>query len=152
PVQPVLFNGRSSDASGYTTSGTELSLRDSVGGLVCGYDSKMTGGDAALTAPLIGHTGSDDCGIPPYEKVRARMTTPAIVAASLSGNPEVLRRTWYGSALGLANEPAAHNDTLLPLDEIGQGADQGGAHKSASALFNGTRKPQGAKEGGNREL
>lgn len=152
PEQPVLFNGRSSAASGYTTSGTVESWRESVGHLAFGNYSMMTGVAAALAAPLIGLAGADGFGIHLYEQSSAGKTTTANVASSLYGNPDVLRLTWYGTALGLANEAAAHNDALMPLDEIGQGADPVEVYKSAYALFNGTGKLQGAKEGGNRDL
>ncbi|CAM3937625.1 DUF927 domain-containing protein [Klebsiella pneumoniae] len=152
PEQPVLFNGRSSAASGYTTSGTTQSWRESVGRLAFGNYSMMTGVAAALAAPLIGLAGADGFGIHLYEQSSAGKTTTANVASSLYGNPDVLRLTWYGTALGLANEAAAHNDALMPLDEIGQGADPVEVYKSAYALFNGTGKLQGAKEGGNRDL
>ncbi|KFC91488.1 TOPRIM and DUF927 domain-containing protein [Leclercia adecarboxylata] len=152
PQIPVLFNGRSSAASGYTTSGTAESWRDSVAHLADGNYSMMTGVAAALAAPLIGLAGADGFGIHFYEQSSAGKTTTANVAASMYGNPDVLRLTWYGTALGLANEAAAHNDALMPLDEIGQGADPVEVYKSAYALFNGTGKLQGAKEGGNREL
>lgn len=152
PEIPVLFNGRSSAASGYTTRGTAEGWRDSVAHLADGNYSMMTGVAAALAAPLIGLAGADGFGIHFYEQSSAGKTTTANVAASLYGNPDVLRLTWYGTALGLANEAAAHNDALMPLDEIGQGADPVEVYKSAYALFNGTGKLQGAKEGGNREL
>ncbi|MFK5248265.1 DUF927 domain-containing protein [Klebsiella pneumoniae] len=152
PEQPVLFNGRSSAASGYTTSGTVDSWRESVGRLAFGNYSMMTGVAAALAAPLIGLAGADGFGIHLYEQSSAGKTTTANVASSLYGNPDVLRLTWYGTALGLANEAAAYNDALMPLDEIGQGADPVEVYKSAYALFNGTGKLQGAKEGGNRDL
>ncbi|HHL3237539.1 TPA: DUF927 domain-containing protein [Klebsiella variicola] len=152
PEQPVLFNGRSSAASGYITSGTVDSWRESVGRLAFGNYSMMTGVAAALAAPLIGLAGADGFGIHLYEQSSAGKTTTANVASSLYGNPDMLRLTWYGTALGLANEAAAHNDALMPLDEIGQGADPVEVYKSAYALFNGTGKLQGAKEGGNRDL
>lgn len=112
----------------------------------------MTGIAAALAAPLIGLVEADGFGLHFYEQSSSGKTTTANVAASLYGNPDLLRLTWYGTALGLANEAAAHNDALMPLDEIGQGADPVEVYKSAYALFNGTGKLQGAKEGGNREL
>jgi len=96
--------------------------------------------------------GADGFGIHFYEQSSAGKTTAASVATSLYGNPELLRLTWYGTALGLANEAAAHNDALMPLDEVGQGADPVSVAQAAYALFNGVGKLQGAKEGGNREL
>ncbi|MBM7342724.1 TOPRIM and DUF927 domain-containing protein [Pantoea coffeiphila] len=149
---PVLFNGRSSAAAGYTCRGTADSWRTSVARLVGGNYSMMTGIGAALAAPLIGLTGADGFGIHFYEQSSAGKTTTANVASSLYGNPDQLRLTWYGTALGLANEAAAHNDALMPLDEVGQGADARSVAQSAYALFNGVGKLQGAKEGGNRDL
>ncbi len=47
---------------------------------------------------------------------------PPILRAACGGEPDALRLTWYGTALGIANEAEAHNDSLLPLDEVGQGS------------------------------
>jgi putative DNA primase/helicase len=152
PDYPVLFSGRSSAAAGYTVKGTDKGWRNSVARLAYGNYSMMTGVAAALAAPLIGLTGADGFGIHFYEQSSAGKTTTASVASSLYGNPDLLRLTWYGTALGLANEAAAHNDGLMPLDEVGQGADPVSVAQSAYALFNGVGKLQGAKEGGNRDL
>ncbi|HFD8868227.1 TPA: DUF927 domain-containing protein [Salmonella enterica] len=152
PAQPVLFSGRSSAAAGYTVAGTSESWRNSVARLAYGNYAMMTGIAAALAAPLIGLAGADGFGIHFYEQSSAGKTTTANVASSLYGNPDLLRLTWYGTALGLANEAAAHNDGLMPLDEVGQGADPVSVSQSAYALFNGVGKLQGAKEGGNRDL
>lgn len=152
PDKPVLFNGRSSAAAGYTCKGNVAGWRQSVGALAAGNYSMMTGVAAALAAPLIGLAGADGFGIHFYEQSSAGKTTTANVASSLYGNPDQLRLTWYGTALGLANEAAAHNDALMPLDEVGQGADPVSVSQSAYALFNGVGKLQGAKEGGNRDL
>jgi putative DNA primase/helicase len=80
----------------------------------------MTGIAAALAAPLIGVADRDGFGIHFYEQSSAGKTTTQNVASSLYGNPDALRLTWYGTALGLINEAAAHNDGLMPLDEVGQ--------------------------------
>ncbi|AWO80692.1 DUF927 domain-containing protein [Serratia marcescens] len=152
PEIPVLFNGRSSAASGYSIKGTAKGWKETVAMLASGNYSMMTGTAAALAAPLIGLSGSDGFGIHFYEQSSAGKTTTANVASSLYGNPDLLRLTWYGTALGLANEAAAHNDGLMPLDEVGQGAEPQSVSQAAYALFNGVGKLQGAKEGGNRDL
>jgi len=150
--RPVLFSGRSSAASGYKVTGTADSWRGSVARLAEGNYSMMTGIAAALAAPLIGLSGADGFGIHFYQQSSAGKTTTANAATSLYGDPDLLKLTWYGTALGLANEAAAHNDGLMPLDEVGQGADPVSVSQSAYALFNGVGKLQGAKEGGNRDL
>lgn len=112
----------------------------------------MLGVAAALSAPLIGPVGADGFGVHLFEQSSAGKTTTANIASSLWGEPDALRLTRYGTALGIANEAEAHNDSLLPLDEVGQGSSAKDVATSAYTLFNGAGKLQGAKEGGNREL
>jgi putative DNA primase/helicase len=152
PEIPLLFSGRSAAAGGYTVSGTPESWRDSVARLALGNPSMMLGVAAALSAPLIGLVGADGFGVHLFEQSSAGKTTTANIASSLYGEPDALRLTWYGTALGIANEAEAHNDSLLPLDEVGQGSSAKDVATSAYTLFNGAGKLQGAKEGGNREL
>ncbi|MGL6147944.1 MAG: DUF927 domain-containing protein [Plesiomonas sp.] len=152
PETPILFNGRSAAASGYSVVGTAESWRDSVARLAGGNPSMMLGVAASLAAPLIGLVGADGFGVHLFEQSSAGKTTTANIASSLWGEPDALRLTWYGTALGIANEAEAHNDGLLPLDEVGQGSSAKDVATSAYTLFNGAGKLQGAKEGGNREL
>lgn len=152
PEIPLLFSGRSAASGGYTVSGTPESWRDSVARLALGNPSMMLGVAAALSAPLIGLVGADGFGVHLFEQSSAGKTTTANIASSLYGEPDALRLTWYGTALGIANEAEAHNDSLLPLDEVGQGSSAKDVATSAYTLFNGAGKLQGAKEGGNREL
>ncbi|WP_461239339.1 DUF927 domain-containing protein, partial [Escherichia coli] len=86
------------------------------------------------------------------EQSSAGKTTTQNIASSLWGEPDAQRLTWYGTALGIANEAEAHNDGLLPLDEIGQAGNAREVSTSAYTLFNGSGKLQGAKDGGNREI
>jgi putative DNA primase/helicase len=152
PETPILFNGRSAAFSGYAVAGTVATWRDSVACLAGGNPSMMLGVAAALSAPLIGLVGADGFGVHLFEQSSAGKTTTANIASSLWGEPDALRLTWYGTALGIANEAEAHNDSLLPLDEVGQGSSAKDVATSAYTLFNGAGKLQGAKEGGNREL
>ncbi|EMM0378344.1 DUF927 domain-containing protein [Pluralibacter gergoviae] len=152
PESPILFNGRSAASSGYAVAGTSESWRDSVARLAGGNPSMMLGVAASLSAPLIGLVGADGFGVHLFEQSSAGKTTTANIASSLWGEPDALRLTWYGTALGIANEAEAHNDSLLPLDEVGQGSSAKDVATSAYTLFNGAGKLQGAKEGGNREL
>lgn len=148
----VVFHGRSATASGYTVAGTAQSWRENVAALVVGNPSMMLGVAAALAAPLVGLVGADGFGVHFFQQSSAGKTTAANIASSLYGDPDALRLTWYGTALGIANEAQAHHDGLLALDEVGQGADPKSVATSAYTLFNGSGKLQGAKDGGNREL
>ncbi|SSH11806.1 DUF927 domain-containing protein [Klebsiella pneumoniae] len=152
PETPILFNGRSAAAGGYAVAGSPESWRDTVARLCTGNPSMMLGVAASLAAPLIGLVGADGFGVHLFEQSSAGKTTTANIASSLWGEPDALRLTWYGTALGIANEAEAHNDGLLPLDEIGQGSNARDVATSAYTLFNGAGKLQGAKEGGNREM
>ncbi|EHL0461337.1 DUF927 domain-containing protein, partial [Escherichia coli] len=114
--------------------------------------SMMLGVATSLAAPLIGLVGADGFGVHLFEQSSAGKTTTQNIASSLWGEPDAQRLTWYGTALGIANEAEAHNDGLLPLDEIGQAGNAREVSTSAYTLFNGSGKLQGAKDGGNREI
>ncbi|RJT44537.1 TOPRIM and DUF927 domain-containing protein [Rahnella woolbedingensis] len=152
PDQPVLFRGGSAAAAGYSVHGTVESWRDSVARLVRGNPSMMLGIATALAAPLVGLVQADGFGVHLFARSSAGKTTTANIATSLYGQPDLLRLTWYGTALGIANEAEAHNDGLLPLDEVGQGARAQDVATSAYTLFNGKGKLQSKAEGGNRAL
>ncbi|MBD8129192.1 TOPRIM and DUF927 domain-containing protein [Pantoea agglomerans] len=152
PEKPVMFNGRSAAAKGYTTKGTVESWRSSVARLAAGNPSMMLAIACSLAAPLIGMAGADGFGVHLFGGSSAGKTTTANAASSVWGDPDALKLTWYSTALGLINEAAAHNDGFMPLDEIGQGSNRRAVAESAYALFNGVGKIQGAKEGGNRDL
>ncbi|ELV7109390.1 DUF927 domain-containing protein [Escherichia coli] len=150
--KPVLFTGKSAAINGYSVAGTADSWRDSVARLAGGNPFMMLGIATSLSAPLVGLVGADGFGVHFFENSTAGKTTTQSVASSLWGDPEAQRLTWYGTALGIANEAEAHNHGLLPLDEIGQAASARDVYVSAYTLFNGFGKLQGAKDGGNREL
>jgi putative DNA primase/helicase len=152
PEKPVLFNGRSAAARGYTVKGTAESWRNSVAMLAKGNPSMMLGIACALAAPLIGIAGADGFGVHLFGGSSAGKTTTGNAASTVYGEPDALKLTWYSTALGLVNEAAAHNDGFMPLDEIGQGSNRKVVADAAYALFNGVGKIQGAKDGGNRDI
>lgn len=152
PEVPVIFNGRSAAAKGYRVKGTSQSWRESVARLANGNPSMVTAVGAAMAAPVIGLINASGFGVHFYEPSTAGKTTTQSVASSFYGEPEALKLTWYGTTLGLLNEAAAHNDGLMPLDEIGQNSDRRSVANSAYSLFNGLGKLQGSKDGGNREI
>ncbi|WP_240088152.1 DUF927 domain-containing protein [Escherichia coli] len=150
--KPILFTGKTAAVNGYSVAGTAVGWRDTVARLAGGNPSMMLGVAVSLSAPLIGLVGSDGFGVHLFEQSSAGKTTTQNIASSLWGEPDAQRLTWYGTALGIANEAEAHNDGLLPLDEIGQAGNAREVSTSAYTLFNGSGKLQGAKDGGNREI
>ncbi|MEQ5272775.1 DUF927 domain-containing protein [Proteus terrae] len=152
PEQPIFFNGQSAAATAYQTSGTVESWRNGVARLANGNNFMMIAIGAALAAPMTNIVGADSFGLHLYAQSTAGKTTAADMAVSLYGEPDLQRLTWYGTEYGMTNEAVAHNDGLLYLDEVGQGADPRHVYKSAYTLFNGKGKIQGAKEGGNRQV
>ncbi|EFA1144883.1 DUF927 domain-containing protein [Escherichia coli] len=150
--KPILFTGKSAAVNGYSVAGTAEGWRDCVARLAGGNPSMMLGVATSLAAPLIGLVGADGFGVHLFEQSSAGKTTTQNIASSLWGEPDAQRLTWYGTALGTANEAEAHNDGLLPLDEIGQAGNAREVSTSAYTLFNGSGKLQGAKDGGNREI
>lgn len=152
PEQPIFFNGQSAAATAYQTSGTVESWRNDVARLANGNSFMMFAIGAALAAPMTSITGADSFGIHIYAQSTAGKSTTADMAVSLYGDPDLQRLTWYGTEYGMTNEAVAHNDGLLYLDEVGQGADPKHVYKSAYTLFNGKGKIQGAKDGGNRQV
>lgn len=152
PSKPVIFCGHSAIAQGYTVKGTAESWRDNVARLVAGNPSMVTAVAAAFAAPMLALVGADGFGIHFYEQSSAGKTTTASTAASVYGSPDKTKLTWYGTALGMVNEAAAHNDGFMSLDEISQGTRRRDVAESAYALFNGVGKLQGRRDGGNREL
>ncbi|HCB7201462.1 TPA: DUF927 domain-containing protein, partial [Escherichia coli] len=118
--KPILFTGKTAAVNGYSVAGTAEGWRDTVARLAGGNPSMMLGVAVSLSAPLIGLVGADGFGVHLFEQSSAGKTTTQNIASSLWGEPDAQRLTWYGTALGIANEAEAHNDGLLPLDEIGQ--------------------------------
>lgn len=150
--KPVIFCGHSATAQGYTVKGTPERWRDNVARLAAGNPSMVTAIAAAFAAPMLSLVGADGFGIHFYEQSSAGKTTTANTAASLYGSPDKTKLTWYGTALGMVNEAAAHNDGFMSLDEISQNTRRRDVAESAYALFNGVGKLQGRRDGGNREV
>ena len=151
PADPVFFNGRSASANAYRISGTVAEWQEQVGTLARGNVCMMLGVACSLAAPLLDLVEADSFGVHLFGNSGTGKTTIGMMANSVWGHPEELKLSWYSTALGLANEAAAHNDGLMSLDEIGQSTKPKDVATSAYALFNGVGKIQGAKDGGNRE-
>lgn len=152
PEIPVMFTGGSAARSAYGVKGTTESWREHVARLAHRNPFQMLAAAAAFAAPLIGIVNADSFGVHLYASSTAGKTTAEDFATSLYGLPKPQRLSWYGTALGIANEAQAHNHGLLALDEIEQASHPRHVFTSAYTLFNGKGKLQGDPNGGNREI
>ena len=102
PERPVLFNGRSAAAAGYTVKERQKAgvIRWRLAGKPV-HDGRYR---RCVGSPTSGLAGADGFGIHFYEQSSAGKTTTANIASSLYGEPDGLRLTWFGTALGIANE------------------------------------------------
>ncbi|UXN36921.1 DUF927 domain-containing protein [Avibacterium paragallinarum] len=126
PKHPVLFRSQSAGFAGYQVKGTLESWQNEIGQYVKGNPTMMLGVACALSAPLIHLLDADSFGVHIFGGSTSGKTTTANIAASVYGHPEITRVSWNATALGLSNEAAARNDGFLVMDEIGQGAKEGG--------------------------
>lgn len=149
---PVMFTGGSAARAAYGVKGTTESWREHVARLAHRNPFQMLAAATAFAAPLIGIVNADGFGIHLYASSTAGKTTAEDFATSLYGLPKPQRLSWYGTALGIANEAQAHNHGLLALDEIEQATHPRHVFTSAYTLFNGKGKLQGDPNGGNREM
>lgn len=149
---PVMFTGGSASRAAYGVKGTPESWRENVARLAYRNPFQMLAAATALAAPLTGILNADGFGVHLYAASTAGKTTAVDFATSIYGLPKPQRLSWYGTALGIANEAQAHNHGLLALDEIEQASNPRHVFTSAYTLFNGKGKLQGDPNGGNREL
>lgn len=77
-------------------------------------------------------------------------TTALHLTASVWGEPGAFVRTWRATDNGLESVCSTHNDTLLPLDELGQ-ASAHAASAAAYMLSNGVGKTRASRSGGARK-
>ncbi|EFJ5749114.1 DUF927 domain-containing protein [Escherichia coli] len=144
---PVLFMGKRDVASGWTTSGTADTWRESVARLVDGNSLMMVCVAMPFAGPLLKLAGIQNFGLHLYAPSTKGKTTCATLAASVCGEPSALKMTWNGTASGIGNKAAARCDSFLWLDELGEGRPEDLAGTIYS-LFNGSGRIRAAQDGG----
>lgn len=148
PRALMHFNGQPENPTAYKAQGSLEQWRETVGSLARDNPLVMTAVACALAGPLLSIAGEKDgIGLHLYANTSAGKTTCGDVTASVWGDPQRTKRSWNGTALGLALMSESANDRLLYLDEIGSGD----ARKIGPAIYqmlNGLSKVQGARDGG----
>ncbi len=143
--KPILFTGKTAAVNGYSVAGTTEGWRDTVARLAGGNPSMMLGVAVSLSAPLIGLVGADGFGGTSFRTIIGRENHHTEHRIKFMGRAGRATADWYGTALGISNEAEAHNDGLLPLDEIGRAGNAREVSTSAYTLFNGSGKLQGGE-------
>lgn len=119
-----------------------------------GNSRLIIGVSAAFAAPLLGLLGDEGGGLHLRGASSRGKTTIVDVAASVYGaptksGPHSFAGGWNTTDSGLEATAAAHNDLLLPMDEISE-ADPARLPGKLYALSNGVGRERAQAGGGNR--
>ncbi|MCR1837673.1 DUF927 domain-containing protein [Rodentibacter caecimuris] len=152
PSKPIYFTDKSSSSLGYVTSRTLADWQREIAENVRGNTSMMIGVATALAAPMLSLLGLDSFGVHLFAESSKGKSTTLNIANSIYGDPDKIKLSWSSTDNAIKNEAAARNDGFLTLDEMGEAKDGYALENIAYALFNGTDKNRGKKEGGNQQI
>lgn len=106
--------------SPYTVKGTPAGWRDLVAKVIEPYDLPVFAVSCAFAAPLLSLLDIQSGGFHFMGTSTTGKTTAQNWGLSVWGKPKDLRHNWHGTKVGFELTAAAHSDTVLMLDEIGQ--------------------------------
>lgn len=138
----------------YRATGTLDGWRDEVAGRCIGNPRLLFAVSCSYAALLLGLLGDEGGGVHMQGGSSQGKTTLVNAAASVWGapsnsGPHAFVNSWHATATALETAAAAHNDMLLPLDEVGE-ADPAKLAGAIYMLMNGSGKARGLAGGGNR--
>lgn len=149
--QKIRFQSEYAAPDTYKETGTAEGWKANVSGLCIGNSVLTLAVSTAFAGPLLlivkrQHAGGG--GLHLYGDSGTGKTGAAQMAASVWGGPDYVM-TWRATGNGLEATAAARNDTLLPLDEIGE-SNAFEIGETVYALANGLGKQRAARTGGAR--
>ena len=100
----------------YSERGTLDEWRDTVGKYCIGNNKLLFAVSLAFAAPLLNPLNVENGGFHIFGPSSCGKSTALRVAASVYGGPDYIT-TWRATDNGLEGTAAAHNDTLLIMDE-----------------------------------
>jgi uncharacterized protein (DUF927 family) len=144
PPVEVVYQPPLREPSLFNTAGTLDEWRDMVGAPCAGNSRLVLSVSAAFAAPLLDLVAEEGGGLHLRGASRTGKTTALRVAASVWGGEAgagagAYIRQWRVTSNAVEGVAAAHSDTLLPLDELGQ-ADARDVGGVAYMLANGQGK------------
>jgi uncharacterized protein (DUF927 family) len=139
----------------YQERGTLAGWQAEVAGRCMGNSRLLFGVACGFTGPLLPLIGAEGGGFNLRGDSSKGKTTIIDTAASVWGapsktGPDAFVRQWRTTANALDATAAAHDHTLLPMDEMGQ-ADPREIPETLYMLGNGTGKERARAGGGNRK-
>ena len=150
PEKPVFYVGDLSKRRAYASAGSLEEWQAQLARYAVGNSRLLLALGAVFASPLLGIMKQENGGFHFFGSSSIGKSIIGRAALSVIGNPDELKVQWNGTGLSFDNTAAANNDGIVFLDEMGQ-ADGKTLDYAAYAVFNGAKKGQGAKEGGNRE-
>lgn len=145
--EPVLFQGRGV-GTGFRERGTLAEWQEQVAGPAGEHHRLAFALAIAFTGPLLEPLGIEGGGFHFFGPSSCGKTTGLKVAGSVwgGGGERGFALTWRTTANALEGVAAAHNHTLLALDEIGQISPQD-LDQATYALANGQAKARMRADG-----
>lgn len=153
-IEPVVFQSYSTNQLNYNVSGTLDEWKEHVASYAVGNSRFAFALSAGFAAPLLDMVSGESGGF--HFRGSSSIGKSAILyaAGSVWGgnvkNPLGYLHQWRATDNSLEGIAAAHNDTLLCLDEISQ-VDAKSAGNAAYMLANGMGKSRATKQGGWRQ-
>lgn len=132
--------------SAYELKGTVESWKSEVASLATGNSRLIFALGCAFAAPLAPILDVESGGFHLYGATSTGKTSMLKIATSVMGRPSKGIKLWRATANGLEGVASAHNNLLLPLDEIGQ-AEPKDVGQAAYMLANGQGKTRAKRNG-----
>lgn len=145
-TEKIVFQNTNAIEPAFSSSGTAVEWRDSIGRLAAG-NSRLVFAISIAFAPMLAKLVGEDSGGFHFRGASSSGKSTALkVAASVWGNPQAYCRLWRTTSNGLEGLAALHNDGLLILDELSQ-LDPREAGEAAYLLANGQGKTRASRSG-----
>ena len=148
-AEQVIFQTESVGVSTFEAAGTLQDWRDNVSTLCRGNSRLIFAVCISFAGVLLEITGSESGGVHLSGYSSIGKTTAQSCAASV-WSTQSFKKAWNATINGLEGIAAAHNDTILILDELSQ-SDPKTAGETAYMLANGQGKGRAGRSGNARK-
>jgi uncharacterized protein (DUF927 family) len=140
-AEEILYQTAHDTGHYWNECGTVEDWKENVGSLCSGNSRLILAVSCAFTGPLLSLVGAESGGVHFHGLSSTGKSTALVVAGSVcgGGGQAGFVQSWRATANGLEAVAAAHNDAMLPLDEISQ-VDARDAAEIAYQLGNGQGK------------